>query len=580
MWVERHNSIDLLTKQSRSSNGSNVFLNTVESNTSIQVLSLLCLACSRELVVLDDDQFLTSGKPLSRDELKKFSRQLLLLCIRLIQTNVSAQTNQFLSRAIKLLHQIHERDCRLHFCEPSHWLVLEVDPIATVNEFKERARQVNQANDLFPSQMVFHPEDNLTMDDDVVMGTSNTQNDRFVSQRFQKILTILRSLPFVVPFEARVKMFRILVDFNEQGGYYHNAITVRRDHLYDDAYDKLAAAPSETIKEQLSVRFLTTEGVDESGIGPGVVREFLQDVIREAFDPQKGLFVTTDQHVLYPNPNSLYLPHSLSHFEFIGRLIGKVLLEKQLVDIPLSRFFLNHVLCKPNSLSDLLSRDAEMHKNLMYILNCDPAEVESLYLFFSVSRDRFGVSQSIDLKPNGASIQVTAENRVEYVYQMAHYLLNVELRAQQLAFIKGLSDLVPIHWLRMFSPEELQMLISGTQQDINVDDLEQNVVYNGYTVDSPVIRYFWTTVREMTGVQRKQLLRFITSSDRAPLLGFAHLNPKICIHKSIGVDNNREWLPTSATCMHILKLPDYPNQQMTTQKILYAISQARGFQLT
>ena len=47
------------------------------------------------------------------------------------------------------------------------------------------------------------------------------------------------------------------------------------------------------------------------------------------------------------------------------------------------------------------------------------------------------------------------------------------------AFRSGLNDVVNIDWLRTFDHNELQVLISGAQVDIDVDDLRQHTNYSG-----------------------------------------------------------------------------------------------------
>lgn len=43
---------------------------------------------------------------------------------------------------------------------------------------------------------------------------------------------------------------------------------------------------------------------------------------------------------------------------------------------------------------------------------------------------------------------------------------------------------------------------------------------NGYSESSHTVKLFWRVVRDMTPEQRCSLLRFITSTSRAPLGGF------------------------------------------------------------
>jgi ubiquitin-protein ligase E3 C len=82
---------------------------------------------------------------------------------------------------------------------------------------------------------------------------------------------------------------------------------------------------------------------------------------------------------------------------------------------------------------------------------------------------------------------VTSSNKLRYVYQMANYRLNTKIKKQCDAFLKGMRDVVPVVWLRMFSERELQWLISGSDAPVDVADLRANCVYTGKNFVSSVI---------------------------------------------------------------------------------------------
>lgn len=129
----------------------------------------------------------------------------------------------------------------------------------------------------------------------------------------------------------------------------------------------------------------------------------------------------------------------------------------------------------------------------------------------------------------------------------------------------------------MFDYYELQMLISGGKKDVDVTDWQNNVEYGGYLPQDISVRYFWEIVYEMTPEEKSKLIKFVTSVSRAPLLGFAVLNPKFGIRNS-GRDVTR--LPTASTCVNLLKLPDYQNKEIMREKLLYAINTESGFDLS
>lgn len=58
-----------------------------------------------------------------------------------------------------------------------------------------------------------------------------------------------------------------------------------------------------------------------------------------------------------------------------------------------------------------------------------------------------------------------------------------EIKTQIEAFLYGLNSVIPIDLLKIFSCEELELLISGLPE-ISVEDLKKNTVYTNYTKDS------------------------------------------------------------------------------------------------
>lgn len=126
-----------------------------------------------------------------------------------------------------------------------------------------------------------------------------------------------------------------------------------------------------------------------------------------------------------------------------------------------------------------------------------------------------------ELKEGGMNIQVTSANRIEYIHLVADYKLNRQIRAQCNAFKRGLANVVPLKWLQTFNNKELQVLVSGAQVPVDVEDLKRHTVYSGgYAQDHPTIEAFWRVVGGFNDLQRRQLLKFVTSCSRPPLLGF------------------------------------------------------------
>ena len=58
------------------------------------------------------------------------------------------------------------------------------------------------------------------------------------------------------------------------------------------------------------------------------------------------------------------------------------------------------------------------------------------------------MTQSVDLVPNGSNLPVTRENRLQYIYLVAHYRLTKQIKKQSAAFFEGLSEMIDPKWLR------------------------------------------------------------------------------------------------------------------------------------
>jgi len=76
----------------------------------------------------------------------------------------------------------------------------------------------------------------------------------------------------------------------------------------------------------MQVQLINFAGLDEAGIdGGGIFREFMTELIRTSFDPNRGFFRYTHDKLLYPNPDArLLFDNYLQHYFFLGRILGKV----------------------------------------------------------------------------------------------------------------------------------------------------------------------------------------------------------------------------------------------------------------
>ena len=135
----------------------------------------------------------------------------------------------------------------------------------------------------------------------------------------------------------------------------------------------------------------------------------------------------------------------------------------------------------------------------------------------------------------------------------------------------------------MFNQSELQTLLGGDSSEIDVANLRRNTQYGGvYSIgddnlEHPSIQLFWEAMASFSDEDRRKVLKFVTSTPRAPLLGFEMLQPRFSIRDS-GGDQTR--LPSTSTCVNLLKLPIYKDINTLKEKLLYSINSGAGFNLS
>ena len=161
-----------------------------------------------------------------------------------------------------------------------------------------------------------------------------------------------------------------------------------------------------------------------------------------------------------------------------------------------------------------------------------------------------------------------------------HYVCD-RVKEQSEAFRRGLWEVIDRSWLRIFNEPELQVLISGSSDGkIDVADMRSNTRYvGGYTALDRNITRFWKVIESFSTKQQADLLRFVTSCERPPPLGFSSMNPPFTIQR-VGILRDGDKLPTASTCFNTLKLPTYSSEKVLRERLLYAIESGAGFELT
>ena len=85
----------------------------------------------------------------------------------------------------------------------------------------------------------------------------------------------------------------------------------------------------EELRSRIRIRYVDSYGEVEAGVdGGGLFKDFMENLVKEGFNPEVGLFRTTPEQKLYPNPAAgSAVPNALVLFEFLGKMLGKAMYE-------------------------------------------------------------------------------------------------------------------------------------------------------------------------------------------------------------------------------------------------------------
>ncbi len=109
---------------------------------------------------------------------------------------------------------------------------------------------------------------------------------------------------------------------------------------------------------------------------------------------------------------------------------------------------------------------------------------------FSVDVESYGKKTTVELKPGGASLYVSQQNKREYVDLYVDWLFEKSVGRLFDSFKKGFYKLYGGELMANCDPEELQLLICGSPV-LDFHELEKATQYDGgYKRNSPTIMYW------------------------------------------------------------------------------------------
>lgn len=381
---------------------------------------------------------------------------------------------------------------------------------------------------------------------------------------------------------------------------------VRRDCLVEDSLrnvSEVVGSGGGDIKKGLRIDFVGEEGIDAGGLR----KEWFLLLVREIFDPDHGLFVyDDDSQYCYFNP---YCFESSEQFFLVGVLLGLAIYNSTILDVAFPPFVFKKMLASAPptgdkltstprithsyTLEDLAELRPSLARGLRQLLDFEGDVQETFCRDFVIEMDRYGEIIEVPLCTGGEKRPVTNTNRKEFVDLYIRYLLDSAVARQYEPFKRGFFTVCGGNGLSLFRPEEIELLVRGSDDPLDIASLRAVAVYEnwpkGRGIPPPDQQHqaiwFWDFFSRISPTDQRKLLSFITGSDRIPALGATNLIIKVQLLMEKGdllMPNKRvdpERFPIARTCFNSIGLYQYSSRKKLEDKLWMAVTGSEGFGL-
>ena len=275
-------------------------------------------------------------------------------------------------------------------------------------------------------------------------------------------------------------------------------IPLNRNHMVFESIAIVMRLTPAQLRVRFKIKYDGQEGIDSGGLTKDWYLELSRKIMSS--ESQLGLFKKSPDSGLFSiDPRSHVAVEDFKKmFRFVGRLLGKAIYDRHVLDVPLCSFIFKRMLRKTPTLDDVNELDKVYCKSLRWMLNNDITGV--IDETFSVLRDEFGSLVKVDLCPDGRNVPVTEKNKAAYVQAVVDYLTGGSIKPQLDALLKGFGEVIPRHAISTMQSKELKALING-KDTIDASELRAGVKYVGGLKDStPMVQRFWTAFQVSLGL--------------------------------------------------------------------------------
>ena len=383
-------------------------------------------------------------------------------------------------------------------------------------------------------------------------------------------------------YKKRIWLQKKINNFMLDNTKNNKPLIISRKNILKETFNQFMSNQDLNFYRRIQINFVGEMAYDDGG----VEREWYSELFKEIFSEKNNFFreikEKSEAKGTYFIANQIEDSDDKNrdlYFSFIGRLFSKAILDKILIPYELNPIMLKYLLFSNYNddndeqeeiqniydINDIKYYDYEIYNSLQNILNTNFEENNNneIYFIWNVNK------KEIELIENGKNILLNNDNKNIFVNKVVELICFKSIKTELKSLKNGLIGVIPLNFIKIFSIEEFNFILSG-QQEINLNDWKANTIYKGNINEkNEVIKFFWEVLSELTNEQLLLFYRFCTGSTRVPIDGFSSLpGPKNKIIKfSIEVRKNEDEnkkpqkLIIAQTCFNSIIIPEYKTKE-------------------
>ncbi len=320
--------------------------------------------------------------------------------------------------------------------------------------------------------------------------------------------------------------------------------------------------------KELKINFIGEVSYDAGGIE----REWFTVLFQNLEGEKLNLFHVSDsQEFSYIiNPFLKSTNRNLEYFNFIGKLIGKALLDNITINICFNKLIYKLILEEEITFDDLVFIDTQLYNSLQNLKQTDNKNLKDLGLFYSIEQnDKNGNIHSFNLIKNGNEIPIKTID--DYITKRIEFMISqIEIFCKEIR--NSLYQLIPKDTLEKMTSDELELIING-RPFIDIEEWKSFTQYREpLNQNSQIIIWFWEIMSTLNQSQLSNFLQFSTGTARVPIGGFAELESnrgnisRFTIVQIPFVNNCKNYIKAH-TCFNRIEIPNFPTKDLLQEAI-------------